>query len=464
MDDDLVWALVDAAPDALVVINDGGVIELVNSRAEELFGYHRSDLLGQPVEVLVPDASQSVHRAHRTRYRADPVPRSMGEGSSLYGRRADGSEFPIEISLSPVTSSDRQRIVAAVRDVSNRLETERNSRAIRHAIDTAVDGIFITDDKTLEFTYVNKQGAEMHGYTIDEMIGMTPLLLAPELDQQSLGEALGPLMAGETEAVTVETRAVRKDGSGFPVEIHINHPPAADNEMARPLVAVVRDISERVRAAKLLSDQQAMAKVLEDRERVAQDLHDRVIGDLFGLGLKLQATVPLVPKSGPAARIQESVTDLDDIIGLLRSTIFGLTTQPTTGTDVAAHLRGRISELHDRLGHQPVVIMTGPLDELPAHVVDEVSVIVHEALTNVAKHAQATATDVAIEGGPTQLTVTVSDNGIGLPDSGAHRPGGLGATNLRDRAERLGGTCSIEPGPAAGTTVTWSIPTSPPGP
>lgn len=458
VDDDLIWALVDAGPDALVVVDETGTVMLVNRRTEALFGWDRGELLGQPIEVLVPEQARNVHRAHRTRYRADPVVRPMGDGATLWGRAVDGSEFPVEISLSPVRSNSRRWIVAAIRDVSNRLESERNSRAIRHAIDTAVDGIFIVDDTTMAFTYANDEAATMHGYTVDELIGMTPLHLAPDLDENSLGGALAPLVAGSCASVTIETTALRRDGSTFPVEVHINHPPAADHERSRSFVAVVRDITERVRSAQELVDVQAQTRVLADRERLARDLHDRVIGDLFGLGLTLQTAVPGITDADASARVERAVSGLDHTINLLRDTIFDLTT-PKPESSARSEIQHRVAELHDRLGHHPKLTLSGPIDELPAELVDEATAVVGEALTNIAKHAKAASTDVAIDAEPNRLTITVTDDGIGLPAGGVPAAGGLGIANLNARAAELGGRCVVGPADGGGVTLTWTVPT-----
>jgi PAS domain S-box-containing protein len=457
VDDDLVWALVDAAPDALVVIDDAGLIELVNSRAEELFGYSRSDLLGRPVEILVPDTARAVHRSHRTGYRSDPTPRPMGAGASLCGRRADGSELPVEISLSPVLSGDRQWIVAAVRDVSNRLMAERHGRAIRHAIDAAVDGIIIADEDTLEFTYVNRQCAAMHGYSPEEMIGMTPLDVAPELDQRQLDQAVEPLLAGTAAGVTLSTVALRSDGVEFPVEVHINRPSASPPEAERPFVAVVRDISDRVRAEQELTNSQSLARVLDERERLGRDLHDRVIGELFAVGLSLQAQVTRITDDRAAERVQETVATIDHIIALVRSTIFGLTTQPGEAGP-QRHLEQQVTALHDRLGHRPRLTITGPIEELPDYLIDEVSVVIHEAVTNVAKHANATNTEITITLDTSRLTVTIADDGDGPPTARPAGPTGHGVANLLTRANHLNGTCTLEPNQAGGLTVTWTIP------
>jgi PAS domain S-box-containing protein len=109
-------SLLVSAPDAIVIADDAGRIVLVNKQAEQLFGYDRADLLGQPVEVLLPARLRSEHTRSRDRYGAAPHPRPMGSGLDLVARRQDGSEFPVEISLSPLWSDGGSLIINAIRD------------------------------------------------------------------------------------------------------------------------------------------------------------------------------------------------------------------------------------------------------------------------------------------------------------------------------------------------------------
>jgi protein-histidine pros-kinase len=112
--------LLEAAPDAMVIVDRDGRIVLVNSQTERLFGYARDELLGRPVETLVPERFHGVHPQHRMEYAKEPHPRPMGGGLQLAGRRKDGSEFPVEISLSPVETEEGTLLTAAVRDVTDR--------------------------------------------------------------------------------------------------------------------------------------------------------------------------------------------------------------------------------------------------------------------------------------------------------------------------------------------------------
>jgi PAS domain S-box-containing protein len=123
--------LLEAAPDAIVGVDTNGVIALVNAQAVRLFGYTRDELLGQPIEILVPDRARSAHPPHRNAYIADPVPRPMGARMQLAARRRDGSEFPVEISLSSIGTGAERIVSAAIRDITERLQVQAEREQLR---------------------------------------------------------------------------------------------------------------------------------------------------------------------------------------------------------------------------------------------------------------------------------------------------------------------------------------------
>jgi PAS domain S-box-containing protein len=125
--------LLEAAPDAIIEVDSEGRILLLNPVTEKLFGYNRDELLGRPVEILVPDALSGRHPQHRARYWDHPVTRPMGSGLALLGRRKDGSSLPVEISLSPVKSEDGFRVTAIIRDISERRQAEEQFREMQQA-------------------------------------------------------------------------------------------------------------------------------------------------------------------------------------------------------------------------------------------------------------------------------------------------------------------------------------------
>jgi PAS domain S-box-containing protein len=123
--------LLEAAPDAIIEVDREGHILVLNRVTEELFGYSREELLGRPVDLLVPDDLRPMHAHHRARYRAHPATRRMGSGLSLQGRRKNGTTFPVEISLSPVKSEEGFRVTAVIRDITERQHTEDQLRAVQ---------------------------------------------------------------------------------------------------------------------------------------------------------------------------------------------------------------------------------------------------------------------------------------------------------------------------------------------
>ena len=130
-DDRRFVALLEAAPDAMVCVDGDGKIALVNAQAERLFGYHRDELVGRLVDVLVPDSARAVHPEHRADYVADPRPRPMEAGMELAGRRSDGSTFPAEISLSAIDADEGILVTAAVRDVTDRIDAQAERERLR---------------------------------------------------------------------------------------------------------------------------------------------------------------------------------------------------------------------------------------------------------------------------------------------------------------------------------------------
>ena len=179
--------LLEASPDAMVMVNSDGRIVLLNSQTAKFFCYQRDELLGRPIELLVPDWSRSAHHSHRASRLEDPKTRPIGADAELFGRRKDGSEFPAEINLSLVTTDDATYTTAAVRDVTDRRKVEAKFRGF---LEAAPDAVVIVNDGD-RIVLVNSQTERLFGYPRSDLIGEPVELLIPERFRQHHPEYRG---------------------------------------------------------------------------------------------------------------------------------------------------------------------------------------------------------------------------------------------------------------------------------
>ena len=229
------------------------------------------------------------------------------------------------------------------------------------------------------------------------------------------------------------------------------------------LARSIRYAVARQRGEIALRAANAQLDLLRDRERIARDLHDTVIQQLFATGLALESTAATIGDAEARRRVQDAVGAIDGSIRQLREAIFGLHAIPE---ELA--LAQAITELaHDKsvaLGFHPIVEVGSLPDELPVGIRHEAVQIISEGLSNVVKHAQATATRVVVESDDHDLVVTVVDNGRGVDRqrrdevAADHGNGGHGLRNMEERAASLNGRFHIGPGPGGGTRIEWRVP------
>lgn len=615
----LAWAIVEASPDALIMVDSDGAIEVVNRQAEAMFGYERSELVGRPVEVLLPDRHGAAHAVHRDRFSHKPEVRAMGTGMALAARRADGSEFPVEISLSPLSESGPLRVLAAVRDITDRLEAEARERTAAEMFRSAFsDGPVpmtlteISPHKDRVIVSANQAMADLVGYTVAELIGMSfvdlthpddlefdDLITAKHArgeDHRSLGRKRYLTASGGVVWVQVHVAILSRDGDrittiGHSVDITAEvqaelgraqhqrtlealgevrsallspetsiqeilelicrgardlvnadtasfsqpdphssflHDVAHDCVKTAYLNSEPRPIDDSIRAA--LSGRASLssglagpamavpvqrsrgevdgvlvlarkrgselfdsadlalsanfassaatalqlnearyglqrAELLEDRERIGRDMHDKVIGRLFATGMNLQSTTSRISEPSIQARLMDTVSEIDAAIQEIRTTIYGLRSQLDWGRGARGELLAMAAEHYTALGFEPRVSLTGPIDDLSRNIVDEVLATLREALMNSSKHARASRISVDVKVGGGELSMNISDDGVGLGNgedtdlsTADQQMTGNGLPNIIKRAEALGGWAKIDSEPSRGVEITWTVP------
>ena len=243
-------SLLEASPDAMVVVSPNGEIVLLNVQAEKQFGYSRDELLGQGVKSIIPEGFAERLIADGTRTAAEALAQQIGMGIELNGRRKDGSEFPIEIMLSPLESAEGILVTAAIRDLTKHKNAEKHLARMearyRGLLEAAPDAMVVVNRRG-EIVLLNVQAEKKFGYRRDELLGQKVKSIIPEGFAERL-IADGTRTAAEALAqqigTGIELNGRRKDGSEFPIEIMLS---PLESEEGILVTAAIRDITERKR-------------------------------------------------------------------------------------------------------------------------------------------------------------------------------------------------------------------------
>ena len=364
-------ALLDSAPDAMIIVNREGRIELINAQTEKLFGYTRDELLGKGMDILVPERFRAKHGGHRQGFFYSPKTREMGAGLELYALRKDGSEFPVEISLSPLETEEGVLVSSAIRDVTSRKKADEKFKAL---LQSAPDAMVIVNQKG-EIILVNSQTEKLFGYSTAELLNSKVEMLIPERYRGRHPDHRGGFFADpklRPMGAGLELYGRRKNGTEFPVEISLSPLQTEDGTLVS---SAIRDVTERKTVEEALKrNRNDLAKSNAELAAANKEL------EAFSYSISHDLRAPLRGIDGFSQALLEDYSDrlddtgkqhlervrfgaqrmaalLDDLLELSRLTRAEIQRQPIDLSEVARSVAQDLSRQNPR---RPVEFVIAP--------------------------------------------------------------------------------------------------------
>ncbi|MBI4986155.1 MAG: PAS domain S-box protein [Rhodocyclales bacterium] len=451
MDKESFRRAVEWAPSALVMVDADGRIMLANVQAAKLFGYEGDELLGRPVEILVPERFGGHHPSYREGFLADPQPRPMGSGRDLYARRKDGSEFPVEIGLTPIDAGGGFMVLAAILDISERKrQAERFRRIVEYSPYAKV-----MIDRAGTIVLVNARTEVLFGYARAQLLGQPVEMLVPERLRGHHGQFRDGFFndpGARPMGMGRELFGRHADGSEFPVEIGLN--PIESEEGLMVLAAIV-DITERRRA------QQKIEDALTEKTVLLNEIHHRVKNNLQ----VISSLINLQANNTDDPRLREVLNE-----SLNRVKAMALTHQllyerkDYSSIDLGEYL-GRLTQLllsaYRLKGGSVELELVLPADKVQLDMERSIpcGLVVNELVTNSFKHGFPDGRNgrITVElkaATADEIVLRVSDDGVGLPpDFNIDNARSLGLQLVPLLVDQLLGTLAIGRAPGAHFSV-----------
>jgi PAS domain S-box-containing protein len=264
-------SILNLVPDAIITIDDRGGIASFSPASEKLFGYSAAEVVGRNVKMLMPSPYHEEHDGYLAHYRTTGEKKIIGIGREVEARRKDGSVFPMNLAVNEMIVEGRRMFTGVVHDISELKQAQSISARLGHVLDQSLNEIYMFDAETLHFIQVNHGARRNMGYSSAEMRKLTPADIKPDYTDEQFEAVIKPLRDGAEELLVFETRHRRKDGSTYPVEVHLQ---LMATETPPVFAAVIQDISEAQRREAILRQSQKMEAIGQLTGGIAHDFNN----------------------------------------------------------------------------------------------------------------------------------------------------------------------------------------------
>lgn len=410
--EEMVYLAVEASPNGMVMTNSDGEIVMVNSASEKLFGYSRQELIGQSIEILVPEQFRFHHPEFRLTYIKESESRPMGHGRDLYGLHKNGKEFPVEVGLNPVeTKSDGTFVLAVIVDISDRKQAEK---MIHLAVEASPNGMVMTDHKG-KIIMVNSTTEELFGYHRQEMIGKPIEILIPISHRDQHPELRRNFLEHSSKRGMGHGRdlyGLHKSGKEFPVEVGLNPIQIAEGTL---VLASVIDITTRKH-----QEEQLMA-ALKEKDLLLSEIHHRVKNNLQIIDSLLGMQSETVYDNTAITVLTESQNRVKSM-ALIHQILYQ--SQDFSRVDFSSFIDSLVNNLLVSYTPGTSRIKTKiETDEIliPINISIPLGLLLNELCTNAIKYAfpgnRSGTIQIKLQHhNSNQLLIRISDNGIGISD------------------------------------------------
>jgi PAS domain S-box-containing protein len=468
----ILQSIFDSAVDGIVVIDARGLIKAFNPGAERLFGYSAEEVLDQNVKVLMPSPDFEQHDRYLTNYLESGVPRIIGTGREVRGRRKDGSTFPLHLSVGQMELDGRPAFTGILHDLSPRVAIEdalrRSEERVRSIVESAVDAIIVIDDRGAVQAF-NPSAERLFGYRISEVLGRNVNMLMPSPDRERHDGYLHHyLTTGEQKIIGIgrEVTARRKDGTTFPVHLSVGEMKSEDGR--RSFTGILHDLSVRVLLEQRLTEQKSLAKLGEMAAVVAHEVKNPIAG-IRGALQVITARMPADQRD--RAILIDIITRLDGLNRIVQDMLMfarprALRQEPiaigTLLSDTASLMERDPTMGNLKIGVSGTADIVGDREML--------QIVFQNILMNAAQAMEGQGqVDVTITSTNGRCRIAVADCGPGMPAdvrekafdaffTTKHRGTGLGLPIARHVVEAHGGTIHIDVPPEGGTTISVDLP------